>query len=59
MGKVIDHTDSGYTIDPWASGHYGHKTYNVSEEDIWPTEERLENLKKIAPVKTCKGWKNK
>ena len=62
-GKVIDQqiTKDGvkYTVDPWASGHYGHKRYGVLEKDICPTAERIEECRNIAPVKTCIGWRAK
>jgi hypothetical protein len=62
-GKIIDiqETANGvtYTVDPAPSGHYGHKRYGVLEKDIHPTDERIEECKKIAPVKTCQGWRMK
>ena len=62
-GKIIDIQETArgvtYTIDPWASGHYGHKRYKVEEKNVRPTENQIEECRKIAPVKTCLGWRAK
>ena len=62
-GKIIDiqETQEGitYTVDPWASGHFGHKRYNVPEDRICPTEGKIKELRAIASVKTCEGWLSK
>jgi hypothetical protein len=62
-GKVIDSTcEDGewfYTVDPWVSGHYGHKCFKVPERFLHPIEETIEDCRKNAPVKICNGWKDK
>jgi hypothetical protein len=62
-GKIIDcvleNETYYYTVDPWASGHYGHKCFKVPENFLNPSEETIENCKKIAPVKSCNGWRDK
>lgn len=58
VGKITNHQKDGrYIIDPWASGHYGHKCFMVEEDEIFPTALKIKELEKEYGKCECpKGW---